>query len=203
LKTSNEEHGAKKQEQRDNERHAEVERMQGSSLGEKRKPDARVDPLTDDGSYIKEQDFSHWAKKQVLEAIQGIKHKGASGCSIEIVELQEGPSKIEASITTKRGKRALYYDMDLHLKWRGKAGSKLKPNDGSGEMDGLFRLYNIGHDTAFKLGGDENTCYMYQLGWDHRVSGPWAEDLRTEAAELFDLVANRLDEQVIKALKNK
>merc|ERR1712118_367940 len=94
LKVSNESHDAKKQEERDNERNAEVERMQGSSLGENTKPNARAVPLIDDGSYIKEQDFSHWAKKQVLGAIQGICHKGASGCSIEVVELQEGPSKI-------------------------------------------------------------------------------------------------------------
>lgn len=56
-------------------------------------------------------------------------------------------------------------------------------------MKGLIRVYNIAHDTKFELGGDENTSYMYQLGWDQRVSGSWAEALKLEAAELFDLVA--------------
>jgi len=69
----------------------------------------------------------------------------------------------------------------------------LKPADGSDEMQGLFRLYNVAHDTKFELGGDENTSYMYQLGWDQRLSGPWVEDLRSEAAELFDLVALKVD----------
>lgn len=204
LKASNDEYEAKRREQKQNERTAEVERMQGAALVEKgAKKAARADPLLDDGSYIKEQDFSHWARQKVIEAMKGITYDAPSGAHIEVIGLQEGPSKIEASITTKRGKRALYYDMDLHLKWRGQTSSKLKPPDGSGEMDGLFRLYNIGHDTSFKLGGDENTCYMYQLGWDQRVNGPWVEDLRTEAAELFDLVAERVDSLVIAELRKK
>eukprot|EP00415_Alexandrium_ostenfeldii_P001397 UN1397 len=69
-------------------------------------------------------------------------------------------------------------------------------------MRGLIRVYNIAHDTKFQLGGDENTSYMYQLGWGHRETGPWVEDLRTEAAELFDKISERVD-GVIKELRKK
>jgi len=69
-------------------------------------------------------------------------------------------------------------------------------------MQGLIRVYNIAHDTKFQLGGDHNTSYMYQLGWDQRVTGKWAEDIQTEAAELFDLVAVKVD-GVIRELRKK
>merc|ERR1712007_343636 len=95
-----------------------------------------------------------------------------------------------------RGKRALYYEMDLHLKYKGYAATKLKPADDDGSLDGLIRVYNIAHDTKFELGGDENTSYIYQLGWDQRMSGEWVEDLRVEAAELFDLVAKQVDDVI-------
>merc|ERR1711957_1028049 len=126
----------------------------------------------------------------------GIVHRGDSGCNIEVLELNEEQSKIEASISTKRGVRALFYEMDLHLTWKGRAGPKLKPASGPSEMQGVFRLYNVAHDTKFQLGGDENTSYIYSMGFDHRLSGPWVEDIKTEAGELFDYVAASMDEVI-------
>jgi len=212
LKTSKEEDKSKKKQEQENEKIAEVQRVQGAQLSEKAKKNdvpagnSTVDNTVPDapggGSYIKEQDFSHWTLRKVSEAVQRLKHKGSSGCTLETVRLDEDQSKIQASITMKKGKRALYYEMDLHISWSGKAASQLKPADGTAELQGVIRVYNIAHDTKFELGGDANTSYIYSLGWDHRLSGPWVEDIRTEAAELFDLVAAKVD-AVIEELRKK
>ena len=59
-------------------------------------------------------------------------------------------------------------------------------------MAGVFKLYNVGQDTRFCLGGDKETSYMYELGFprDYRaelfhlvgalVSGEWAGALARE-----------------------
>jgi len=189
LRASAEADAEKKRREQDGEKAAEVQRMQGTEL------------QTASGSaaqhvskeYLAEQDFSHWTTGRVRDAVVGVSHTCPSRATLEIVELKE-QTKISAAITNKKGKRALYYDMDLHCLWRGTSAD--------GEMQGLIRVYNIAHDTKFELGGDENTSYMYQLGWDQRQSGSWVEELKTEAAELFDLVAVKVD-GVIKDLKSK
>lgn len=198
LKLSHEEHLKKKASEKEGEKIAEVQRMQGTKLVEKSTaPKAHTD------GNLQEQDFSHFAMQRIKEVVRGISHKGDSGCTVEISELDEERSKVNASITTKRGTRALYYDMDLHCNWTAKASPKLQPSDGSsGELKGLIRVYNIGHDTKFELGGDENTSYMYQLGWDQRKKGKWVEDIQVEAAELFDLVAVKAD-GIIRELRKK
>eukprot|EP00928_Gymnodinium_smaydae_P039594 TRINITY_DN27012_c0_g2_i1.p1 TRINITY_DN27012_c0_g2~~TRINITY_DN27012_c0_g2_i1.p1 ORF type:complete len:454 (+),score=133.70 TRINITY_DN27012_c0_g2_i1:231-1592(+) len=195
LQSSDDADKEKKRQQRENEKKAEVERMQGTAVSSKAAPAAAPD-------YLREQDFSFWAKKRLNEVVRDLTHTAESGAKIKLGNMNEEQSKVSAAITCKRGDRALYYDFDLHFAWQGTAAKKLRPTDGPGEMNGIIRVYNIGHDTSFKLGGDENTSYMYQLGWDHRVSGPWVEDLRTEAAELFDLIAAKVDE-VIQELKTK
>jgi len=199
LKKRDGEYKAKKNIQAENERTAEVERVQGDTLRPK-EVSAKHNVVSE--TYLAESDLSHWTLGEVREAVRGICHNGQSGCRIEIKELDEKHSKVEASITTKKGKRALYYDMDLHVRWKGTAASKLKPKDGSGELQGMIRVYNIGHDTKFELGGDENTSYIYALGWDQRMKGDWISDLTTEAAELFDLIAVQVDE-VVKKLRQK
>lgn len=201
LKASAEESSAKRKKEQENERLAEVQRLQGERLKAKTPVagPATTVPSTD---YLTEQDFTHWTKRQLEQVLKGITHRGDSGAVLETVELQESNSKIQASITNKKGSRALYYEMDLHVTWKGRAAEKLAPADGPRELSGLIRVYNIAHDTKFELGGDENTSYIYALGWDQRMSGPWVEDLRTEAAELFDLIATKVD-GVIAALKKK
>lgn len=179
LKASAEAELEKKQQQKTNEKTAEVQRLQGKELKGEGGYSSQVS-----SEYLAEQDFSHWTMSRVKEAVIGVTHTAENGATIQIVELQE-QSKVTASITNKKGKRALYYEMDLHCAWLGKSAGN--------EMKGLIRVYNIAHDTKFELGGDENTSYMYQLGWDQRLSGPWAEQLKTEAAELFDLVAVKVD----------
>ena len=187
LQSSAEAELEKKQLEKQNEKKAEVKRLQGKEL----KGEGYSSQVSSE--YLAEQDFSHWALGKVKEAVLGVTHTAQNGATLRIVELQE-QSKVTASITNKKGKRALYYDMDLHCCWLGKSLGN--------EMKGLIRVYNIAHDTKFELGGDANTSYMYQLGWDQRVSGTWAEELKTEAAELFDLVAVKVD-GVIKDLRKK
>lgn len=201
LKASAEDYSDKRRKEQENEKTAEVQRLQGEKL-EGKKSSTGTAASAPSGEYLQEQDFSHWAKRQVQEAVKGVSHSCASGGHVEVIELDESQSKIQAAITTKKGSRALYYEMDLHCTWKGKAAKKLASGDGPDEMKGLIRVYNIAHDTKFQLGGDENTSYMYQLGWDHRMSGLWVEDLRTEAAELFDKIAERVD-GVIKELRKK
>lgn len=202
LKASAEELAARRRKEEENERTAEVQRLQGEKLEEKRSSGSTASSPVPSSEYIQEQDFSHWTKRQVQDAVKGITHQGGSGARIEVLELDENKSKVQASITTKKGKRALYYEMDIHCTWKGKAAKSLALADGPSELQGLIRVYNIAHDTKFQLGGDENTSYIYQLGWDQRMSGPWVEDLRTEAAELFDKVAEKVD-AVIQELRKK
>mmetsp|Transcript_38079 Transcript_38079/g.85838 ORF Transcript_38079/g.85838 Transcript_38079/m.85838 type:complete len:393 (+) Transcript_38079:3-1181(+) len=209
LKASAEEDADKKRKQQENEKVAQVQRMQGAKLESKTKQQSReaghggasVAPVVPSSDYLSEQDFSHWARTRVAEVVAGISHACQSGARLEITHLQE-QSKVQASVVTKKGNRSLFYEMDLHLAWTGKASVNLKPKEGSGEMKGLIRVYNIAHDTKFELGGDENTSYMYQLGWDQRLSGAWVEDIKGEAAELFDKVAVKVD-GVIRELRTK
>mmetsp|Transcript_112769 Transcript_112769/g.291498 ORF Transcript_112769/g.291498 Transcript_112769/m.291498 type:complete len:471 (+) Transcript_112769:64-1476(+) len=193
LKSSADTDAEKKRQEKENEKVAEVQRLQGAQLEAKSNAKATSSVSVPSSDYIAEQDFTHWTRKRVEEAVIGIRHSCQRGGTIEVKELQE-QSKVQASITTKRGTRALYYEMDLHCVWKAKVKE--------GEMQGLIRLYNIAHDTSFQLGGDENTSYMYQLGWDHRQTGDWVEEVRKEAAELFDLVSAKVDE-VITELRKK
>mmetsp|Transcript_9884 Transcript_9884/g.16379 ORF Transcript_9884/g.16379 Transcript_9884/m.16379 type:complete len:463 (-) Transcript_9884:56-1444(-) len=199
LKASHEEAAEQKRKHQEGEKTAEVQRMQGTKL--KEKEEAKVAVPSE--SYIKEQDFSHLARKKVMEALDSeIRHKSENGTEVVLTCMDEANSKVEASIVTKQGSRSLYYEMDLSCKWKGKAAPKLKPAGEDGELLGVIRVYNIAHDTKFELGGDQNTSYMYALGWDQRKKGDWVEDLRVEAAELFDLIAAKVD-AVISELKKK
>lgn len=192
LKASAEQEAEKRHKQQANEREAEVQRMQGAELANKSsKATSSVSVPSSD--YLQEQDFTYWMRKRLSEVVVGVTHMCQSGGNIEVTELQD-QSKVQASITTKRGTRALYYEMDLHCGWLAKVKE--------GELRGLIRVYNIAHDTKFELGGDENTSYIYSLGWDQRMSGAWVEAVRTEAAELFDLLAAKVDE-VIAELRKK
>merc|ERR1719203_1325892 len=118
LKAAHEADSDKKSKEKENERGAEVTRMQGAQLEAKKAQKAAAAPAPAP-DYLAEQDFSHWTRKNIKEAVKGVTHKTKLGGKIEIVELQE-ESKVQASIMTKRGKRSLYYDMDLHCQWRAK-----------------------------------------------------------------------------------
>ena len=64
-------------------------------------------------------------------------------------------------------------------------------------MKGEFRLYNVGQDTKFEEGGDMHTSYLYSLGFpttyhDDEKIDLWAQQVKFEAAELFELVSNEV-----------
>lgn len=198
-KTQHQEWKKQKNVEKANEKTAEVQRMQGADLKAKASTDNASSAPGESVGYFQETDFSHWATRRIQEVVVGIKHACQSGGLIEIVTFLEDLSKVQAAVTTKKGKRSLYYEMDIHVRWKGWSS---KGRSDRGEMMGQFRLYNVAHDTKFELGGDENTCYMYQLGWDQRQSGEWMKDLTDEAPELFDLVAEKVD-VVIAELKKK
>ena len=61
-------------------------------------------------------------------------------------------------------------------------------------MRGEFRLYNVGQDTKFEVGGDAHTSYLYSLGFPAKFHNDeqcelWARHLKYEASELFELVS--------------
>ena len=73
-------------------------------------------------------------------------------------------------------------------------------------MDGVLRLYNIGHETRYRPGGDKETSYVYELGFprEYFADAPqWAEAIKCEAQELFHVAAKAIgrwvDEFVEKA----
>merc|ERR1712113_309768 len=123
LKGSQEQAFEKKKQEFVGEREAEVKRMQGAQLEEKKTEKNAAVPSAD---YLNSSDYTYWATKKVSEVVKGVMHYADSGARIEVLELQEDKSKIETAITTKRGKRALYYEWDLTVLWKGKAAKQLK-----------------------------------------------------------------------------
>ena len=74
---------------------------------------------------------------------------------MKITRFDENASEIETSIKEKNGKRALYYDINMTFVWEGK--SRLgRHKDNYGKIEGIYRMYNIGQDTKFELGGDRD-----------------------------------------------
>ena len=68
-------------------------------------------------------------------------------------------------------------------------------------MTGEFRLYNVGQDTKFKVGGDMETSYLYSLGYETTYHGDdlpiWAAHLKYEASELYDKVSPRVEQPTV------
>ena len=61
-------------------------------------------------------------------------------------------------------------------------------------IQGEFRLFNVGQDTQFNLGGDPHTSYLYSVGVPVQFHNDercelWARHLKYEASELFELVS--------------
>ena len=73
-------------------------------------------------------------------------------------------------------------------------------------MQGIMKMYNIGQDTKFELGGDKETSYMFELGFHPKYHGecePWATQIKDEIAELFELVSHLIIEKLIPAVEKK
>ena len=144
---------------------------------------------------VAEQDFSHWARRTLASRVVGLRHANA-GATVVVDSFDEARSEVHASIKEKRGKRSLYYDLDLLLHWTGhcaldEAGRRTETHQ---TMKGEFRLYNVGQDTKFEVGGDPHTSYLYSLGFAAKFHKDedcelWARLLKYEASELFELVS--------------
>ena len=136
--------------------------------------------------YVAEVDFSHWAATWLADAVRGLTHE-KGGCRVAVRALSADRSEVHASVKQKVGKagRSIFYDLSLVLDWD---ASSSRGRAEPAHMRGVFRMYNIGQDTRFKPGGDVETSYMYELGFPREHFGatePWAEQIKTEAAELY------------------
>eukprot|EP01062_Namystynia_karyoxenos_P034047 TRINITY_DN24997_c0_g1_i1.p1 TRINITY_DN24997_c0_g1~~TRINITY_DN24997_c0_g1_i1.p1 ORF type:complete len:526 (+),score=198.78 TRINITY_DN24997_c0_g1_i1:82-1578(+) len=182
-------HEAKRKEERANEADTERRRMQGQQLAPARS--GYSGPAAEGSGYLREADFSYWFSERLGEKLRGLAHT-AGGARFECKRVVAEQSKANASVTEKRGKRALYYDADLHVEWEGRHAE--------GSMTGVFRLYNVAHDTCLDLGGSQNSSYMYQLGWSPH--GAVVQPIVDAAGELFEPVARAVD-AVIAELRKK
>ncbi|KAL1503912.1 hypothetical protein AB1Y20_000928 [Prymnesium parvum] len=137
--------------------------------------------------YVRDIDLSHWASKWIAQEVTKVQHR-TDLCIIQVTDVNQPASDIHASIKEKNQKRALFYDMSLVLNFKGVY--QQAPHSGK-ELVGVFRLYNVGQDTRFCPGGDKETSYMYELGFDRRYftkSEQWIETIKEEAGELFHLL---------------
>lgn len=173
---------------------------------EKRKEDGAIigNPSQLTVGYVRDIDLSNFATSWMQREIVQVEHTWADG-SAKVDQLDTRQSEIHASIKEKRGKRALYYDLTLMFNWSAK--SKLGRGKGSyGEMQGIMKMYNIGQDTKFELGGDKETSYMFELGFHPKYHGecePWATQIKDEIAELFELVSHLIIKKLIPAVEKK
>jgi len=154
--------------------------------------------------YVRDIDLSTFATGWLSREVALVVHKWADG-SIRVDSLVDQQSDIHASIKEKRGKRSLFFDLTLVLKWEGR--SRLgRSKDSYGEMSGIIKMYNIGQDTKFELGGDKETSYMYELGLApqyHSATEPWVAQVKSEAAEVFEVVSNLILDKFVPALEAK
>ena len=82
-------------------------------------------------------------------------------------------------VERKGEQRALFYELDFTTQW------SIKLRD-SGEYQGVIRVYNVGQDTKFVLGGDTDTSYMYQLGHARDLPEEILQSILEAGAELFE-----------------
>jgi len=149
--------------------------------------------------YAREISYEFWAARWLGDKLKEVTHND-NGCKIVISSLNTDQSDIHASVKLKHNARSLFYDLSLVVNWEGVSSIR----EGLG-MRGIMRLYNVGQDTKFDPGGDKETSWMYELGFPREYYGasePWAEAMKSEAAELFHLTGEVV-QKWIKALKKK
>eukprot|EP01065_Artemidia_motanka_P003821 TRINITY_DN11825_c0_g1_i2.p2 TRINITY_DN11825_c0_g1~~TRINITY_DN11825_c0_g1_i2.p2 ORF type:complete len:215 (+),score=72.49 TRINITY_DN11825_c0_g1_i2:937-1581(+) len=172
---------ARRSEERADEAGTAARRVQGAAL-----PPAAAATTAAPG-YLQETDLSYTLRQALLAAGPRVEARTAAA-SVRCTKAVEARTSVSASVTTKQGKRALYYDVDLSVEWEGRCGD--------GDMGGVFRLYNVAHDTQLRPGGLENSSYMYQVGWNpHR---PHYDAVTAAAEELFEPLAGAVDAEIRK-----
>jgi len=176
---------------------AQASALRGTGSALPAKTDKVAAPPSKDG-YVKETDYSFTAKKRLKEVVAGI-YTSSKECRVNVKDMMEPQTKISVSVLSKGGKRSLYYDFDILYEWEGRSKKGRKDEASFG---GVIRLYNIGQDTKFELGGLPETSWMYSLGFRadaHAQGEPWLEEIKATANDLFEPLALRIG-QVIKEL---
>jgi tetratricopeptide (TPR) repeat protein len=154
--------------------------------------------------YVRDIDLSIFTTGWLEQNLKKVEHKWADGW-VKILSLNTDQSDINMSIKEKYSKRAMYYDLSLVFEWEAKSRLGRGPSN-YGEMRGIMRMYNIGQDTKFELGGDRETSYMYELGFHpqyHGACDPWATQLKEEVPELFELTAKVITKKLLPAVEEK
>ena len=166
--------------------------------------------------YLDERDFSSWALQRLGELLakDGDLDLGG-GAYVAFAGLLAAQSSVSATVTLKRGQRALYYDIDAHARWTAEpapvydlADDRPAAASSGRTLRGVIRLYNVSHETRFEPGADPNVAYMYQVGYeglqpgwcDGQAATPdapdWARTLINGAHELYDRFARVADELI-------
>ena len=120
-----------------------------------------------------------------------------AGVKLRVLRIDEAQTDISARLVTKRDETTLFYDMTVVVHWSAEA---LK---GGGQMNGIFKLYNVDQGTKFQPGGPAATSYMYCLGYDpQQGQSEFGGKAIAAANELFDDMAAAVD-KAIEELANK
>mmetsp|Transcript_12930 Transcript_12930/g.44738 ORF Transcript_12930/g.44738 Transcript_12930/m.44738 type:complete len:504 (-) Transcript_12930:23-1534(-) len=170
--------------------------------------------------YIEEQDHSHWALQRLASLLEEVDVDLGGGASVAVDSALLRQCVVSASVTRKRGQRALYYEFDVHARWTAESppdydvSGSAAGADAPRPLKGVVRLYNVSHETKYEPGADTNVAYMYQLGYqglptawfDGEVataSAPaWAAKLINGAHELYAAVSAKVD-VLVKELHEK
>lgn len=97
----------------------------------------------------------------------------------------------------KSSLRSLFYGLDVTITW------ELDCPQHTEDLTGVIRLYNIAQDTEFKLGGDTDTSYMYQLGHKPGLEPQLLDQVLTGGEELFELLSNGIVKKLITKLHQR
>ena len=157
--------------------------------------------------YLEESDRSRWAEARLAELLENVEVDLGQGACVAITTCLTNESSVSASVTRKRGRRSLYYDVDVKCAWRAEwRGFDLSPaKDGPRPLEGSIRLYNVSHETRYEPGADPTVAYMYQVGYKlprpdwfdgsaaTAAAPPWARTLIDGANELYEAAAGAVD----------
>ena len=200
-----------------------AKRAGGEKLGDA-KPKPKGGPATPGASvgYLEEKDHSRWAMTRAAQLLEDVEVDLGRGASVRVGEALKQQCSVSASVTVKKGRRALYYDIDVHATWIAEPpqdfdlspDDSVKARDRPRSLEGTVRLYNVSHETKYAPGADTNVAYMYQLGYKGidpkwfdgnqatADAPPWAALLINGAHELYEATAKAVD-ALIGELKQK
>lgn len=202
-----------KQKRVQEEREVQGRRLSGVSLRDD------ISTSKDALGYLDERDYSNIFLSRIQKNVKEVQVDLGQAAFVQLVKCLCDQSSVSLSVTTKRGKRALYYDIDLVCSWEAhppQAFFDISPSCGSdGEHEehrqpvmGTMRLYNVSQETKYQPGADPNVAYMYQLGYRGipqawfdgtkatKQAPDWARLLIDGAHELYEAFALYIDTQL-------